>query len=511
MPHKYSDEIDFTSPCPTTSAARVTENSPLDASPPTLPERLENVANGLWQSVRFGARALELKADTTAPRERIEQKQRRRLRRLLAHAKEHSPYLAQKYADHDPETARLEDLPTVSKGEVMEHFDEYLTVDLKRDEVEAFMDDEGNLGKLCRDEFVLSHTSGSTGQPLLLVKSRRDFELLFALQASRGNSEELDLSQMLSRLVEPVRLAAVTMQPGFYPSGTAFQYMPEGVRNFIDVKQLSFSDCNFAEQLAEFRPTHLSTYASILHDLARREEAGEINLKDNLRQITNISEVLLPDMRRRYGELFGATMLDDYGMGECLFLTNGCPKTGGMHVNADWAIVETVDEENRPVPVGERCAKVLVTNLANRVQPFIRYEVSDILVMAPDESCGCGSRLPLIERVEGRTSDLLFARQGDGFRSFHPGLIEKAIGSGAPVREYRLTQDELGKVRIEVEPIGGNKPDTAEVERAVRESLETGGVGDGLDVTVEVVERLAPEDGGKFKRVVLNVEPPSED
>lgn len=468
---------------------------------------LEEIASWLWRPVRFGARALSLKAAATESPERIAAHGRRRFRRLLEHAKLNSRYLAEKYADHAPESARLEDLPTVTKGEIMEHFDDYLTIDVKRREVEAFMDDENNLGRLFRDRYVLSHTSGSTGQPLLLVKDAKDFELLFALQASRGNSEPLDLRQLVTKLTNPVRLAAVVMQPGFYPSGTAFAYMPAEVKNFIEVEQIAFSDPNCVERLKEFRPTHLSTYASILHELARLEESGETDLGRDLRQITNISESLLPEARSKYAELFSAKVLDDYGMGECLYLTNGCSDTGGMHVNADWAIVEAVDEENRPVAPGERSAKVLVTNLANHVQPFIRYEVNDAIVMANKE-CACGSRMPLIERVDGRTSDLFYAGSGDAPRAFHPVVIEQAIGGDTGVREYRLTQTELGRVSIEVEPLKPGAVEAHALEKKIGQRLTEGGVADGVECEVRIVERLAPDkQGSKFRRVVADWSP----
>ena len=92
---------------------------------------------------------------------------------------------------------------------------------------------------------------------------------------------------------------------------------------------------------------------------------GRLSLKPELEQVVNISECLLPQARKHYEELFGAPVLDDYAMGECLFLSNGCPTSGGMHVNADWAILEVVDEENRQVAGRHQERKVLITNLAN--------------------------------------------------------------------------------------------------------------------------------------------------
>src|SRR5690606_11131082 len=148
---------------------------------------------------------------------------------------------------------------------------------------------------------------------------------------------------------------------------SAYEFVPEGMRGFLDVRRLSLADDDMIEQLAEFRPTHLSTYASILHEIARAVEYDQLDLKPDLEQVVNISERLTPMSREKYIEMFGAPILDDYGMGECLFLSNGCAKTGGMHVNADWVVLVVVDNDDRHVPPGTKGSKVLVTNLCNKV------------------------------------------------------------------------------------------------------------------------------------------------
>lgn len=465
----------------------------------------------VWETLRFGARALSLKAMAASPVETLEQRQLKRLRRLVAHAKNRSPYLQEKYADIDPETCELADLPTSNKQEIMENFDRWVTDHtVKRASIETFFEDPDNLGELYQGQYVVSHTSGSTGQPLLLVKSPGEFELIFALQAARGHRNSLSVKELLARFTEPVRLAAVTMQPGFYPSGSAFQYMPEAIRNFIEVLQLSFSDEDMIEQLQEFRPTHLTAYASILHELARNIETGELDFDGSLEQVVNISERLMPEPRRKYEELFKAPILDDYGMGECLFLTSGCMTSDGMHVNSDWAIVENVDENFQPVPVGERGSKVLLTNLSNQVQPFIRYEINDILVMA-SEPCECGINLPLIERVEGRSSNIFYAPDGDSLRPFLPAIVEQAIIRSPRIREFQLTQKQPERLEVRLEPIAGETIDVEAVRDHILKQLEANGV-PVIEVDVQVTDRLvADSEASKFKRIVCEVEPPAGD
>lgn len=80
-------------------------------------------------------------------------------------------------------------------------------------------------------------------------------------------------------------------------------------------------------------------------------------------------------------------------------------KCGHLHINSDWLIVEPVDEEDRPVADGKPSGGILMTNLANLVQPVVRYRMSDTVVMHR-KPCGCGLPFPYIE-VEGRAEDLL--------------------------------------------------------------------------------------------------------
>jgi phenylacetate-CoA ligase len=462
---------------------------------------------GISKTLEFGAQSLALRSAGDTSSAEIMELQRSRLVDLLKHARAHSTHYRDKYAGIDDSSFDLSDVPTSTKSEIMAHFDETLTVrDVHRSDVEQFLADESNLGKHFLDKYVLSRTSGSQGQPLLIVQMPEHLELLFALQAARGNHQSLNVWQAVKHLISPARLAAVTLKRGFYPSGSAFEYMPEGARNYLDVKQFALVDEDLVARINEFRPTHLSAYASVLHELARQTELGRLSLQPELEQVVNISERLMPKAREHYADVFGAPVLNDYAMGECLFLTNGCLASGGMHVNADWAILEVVDSEHRPVPKGTKGAKVLITNLANFVQPIIRYEVGDIVTMA-DTPCGCGSKLPLIAGIDGRDSDLFWIEGEDGARPIPPAVLEVALQQILQIREYQLIQEDHNHIRILVEPLPGATLNQEHALQALLENLDDSRLRN-LHIELEVVGRLAPEEGKKFKRVVRNVERP---
>jgi phenylacetate-coenzyme A ligase PaaK-like adenylate-forming protein len=339
------------------------------------------------------------------------------------------------------------------------------------------------------------------------VQTNENLELLFALQASRGNHQSLNVWTAVKHFISPARMAAVILKRGFYPSACAFEYLPDGADPYLDIELVSLTDKDLVDRIAEFRPTHLTAYASVLHELARRTEEGELDLKPELQQVVNISERLLPEAREHYGKVFDAPILNDYAMGECLFLTNGCLTSGGMHVNADWAILEVVDEDNRPVPDGEKGAKVLVTNLANVVQPIIRYEIGDIVTMAT-EPCECGSNLPLIEKIDGRDSEMFWIGSEGELEPLPPAMFEVALGELLDAREYQLVQEERNRFLVRVEPLPGAKLDEARARKLMQEQLAEYGFEKQLEIDVEVVDKLEPEGGDKFKRVVSKVDDP---
>ena len=100
-------------------------------------------------------------------------------------------------------------------------------------------------------------------------------------------------------------------------------------------------------------------------------------------------------------------------------------------------------------------AKVLITNLVNAVQPFIRYEVGDAVTMAT-EPCGCGSRLPRVARIEGRTADVFWIRDATGYRRVLSIAFTHAFEYLREVREWQAIQVERDRVRVLLELLPGS-------------------------------------------------------
>ena len=437
--------------------------------------------------------------------------QQRRLRRLIRLASERSPFYRALYRGIDLRNCRLEDLPTTTKAVLMEHFDRVVCdPEIRRADLERFVDRPENEGRLFLGKYIASHTSGSQGQPMLIVQHRALAKLLFSLQVSRGNNRGISPAEIARRFADPARMAIVTLKRGFYPSAAVFEFMPREVRPFLDILWLSQTDADVVEALNAYRPTILTAYAGVLEELALAAEAGRLRIGERLTQIVSNSEALTDRAKARIEAAFGLHVMNNYATGECTFLSNGCPTDGGAHLNVDWSILEVVDARGHPVEPGTPGSKVLVTNLANMALPFIRYEVGDVVTMAAGP-CRCGSRLPRVERIEGRTADTFWIEADGGYRQLISSVFKNAFDYTREVREWRATQVDRNRFGIEVELIAGATLDEGHLWWSLNRQLELYRFRDLVEVSIRVVPRLAADPStGKFRRIVSPVGPPAD-
>jgi phenylacetate-CoA ligase len=435
--------------------------------------------------------------------------QEKRLRKLLRRVGERSTFYRKKYAGIDLASCRLADLPPTHKDELAEHLDEVVTDPrLNRASLGEFMADPANADRLFLGKYGVCRTSGSQGAPLTVIHNLLSLDVLFGLQMTRGNVSKPTVAETLRRLREPARLAGIALRQPFNSSTCSWSHMPAATRPFVKLLRLTPSDPDVIEQLNAFRPTAITAYASFLDLLALQKD--RLRLAPDLRQVVSAAEVLTDQARDSFRKAFGVPVLNFYSMAECIFLSCGCPTDPGVHVNADWAILEVVDEHNHPVPPGRPGHKVLVTNLANDVEPFIRYEIGDRVTMATTP-CGCGNRLPRVERIDGRTADYFWVRAGGAYRQLLSFVFKTAFESVPGVREWQVIQEERNSLRVRVEMLPGASPDAEQVLGALRHQLGAVGLAEAVQVEVEFVPRLGPDPTtGKLRRVVSLVGPPDD-
>jgi phenylacetate-coenzyme A ligase PaaK-like adenylate-forming protein len=446
--------------------------------------------------------------------------QEKRLRKLLFVAAERSAFYRELYRGIDLATCKLADLPVVTKPQMMAHYDEFVTDPaLTRVELRAWLADKSNLGKLFKGRFIAFQTSGTTGENALVVYDRKAMDFVHATVMARharpGTIGLFDQVKMVAEsFVEKHRFAAIVMDGGPYPAFTVALYSPKAHDIFVEQTIISLMDPidTIVAKLNEFQPHSLFSYPSTLGILAREQLAGRLNLTLNhpASQLTTGSEPLTDTVRELAQRAWGRGIQDTYGTSECFVMARSCGRFDRMHVQEDVCILEIVDRHYRPVPDGQPGEKVLVTNLFNHVQPFIRYEISDVTGISTGECCGLpfATLLP----VEGRTDDIFYVdRPGGGYEAVHPYLFLGPIVELDQVREYQLAQTGRNEVTFKYVPVAGEDAIDARVREVLLSGMEAAGLAERLElVTRQMTEIPRDAKSGKYRQIVSTIGAPED-
>jgi phenylacetate-coenzyme A ligase PaaK-like adenylate-forming protein len=392
-------------------------------------------------------------------RDLVATRQRTRLARVVAFARARSPYYRKLYRPLPPGVTDVRELPVTTKAELMGEFDSWVTDGaVTRRDVDAFVADPGRVGELLLGRYAVWATSGTTGTPGVFLHDRGALSAYGALAVRRSGGPYAWLRHLATVLRRGVRFAAVVATGGHFAAAAGTALAQKGLA-WPGQQYRAFSVLDplpkLVRDLNAFQPTDLMGYASALTLLALEQRAGRLAIHPS--SITSGSEGLEPSARGLVAEAFGCPVRDLYGASEFPAIAVECGHQR-LHVNADWVILEPVDERYRPVPPGVPSRTALVTNLANRVAPVLRYDLGDSVTCLSDP-CPCGSALPAI-RVEGRRDDVLFLRaEGRAEVAVLPLALGTVIEETPGVETFQAVQTgpaELG-IRVATSP-GRDEP-----------------------------------------------------
>jgi phenylacetate-CoA ligase len=345
-------------------------------------------------------------------------------------------------------------------------------------------------------------TSGSTGLPLYVYMSRA--EALY---------RRVLLWRAWRRLA-PLRFPLAVADVGSWVDAAgATQLDRRGPARVMRVS-IALPPCEQAAIIRRLRPQVISGYPTALDILAT--EGGAPTYRPDL--VACRGEVLDPQTRATLENVFGARVADFFNAEEIGNIAWECPlDPTALHVNTDGCVVEIVNDAGERVPDGVE-GRIVVTNLYNETMPFIRYDLDDRGSFLPrsDDACGCGSTAPRLRVVSGRDDDYVVLPDG---RRISPRLlattVNRAFSGLSPLggfdrhfRRFRITQDRVDHVRIEIVPepeAGSGLRSGFDFSAVIAPALEK--LHPALRCTVTVVDRLDLGPSGKYRKVVSTIAP----
>jgi len=387
--------------------------------------------------------------------------QQERLGQLLATARRGSPLYRERLAKLPDDASALVRVAPVSRDELMGRFSEWVTdPDLVLSELQAFTADPLRLGEPYLGRYLVWESSGTSGLPGIFVQDARAMAVYDALETVRRCPD-----QRSRRWLDPFylseRMAFVGATGGHFASFVSLERLRQ-LQPWLAPSMRSFSILQPVDALVNalnaFAPTVLASYPTAALLLAEEAERGRLNV--GLREVWTGGETLSPAVRQRIETALSCRVRNSYGASEFLAMGWEC-EVGHLHLNNDWLVLEPVDEHNRPVPPGQPSCGVLLTNLANNVQPLIRYAMGDQLTLHV-ERCECGSPFPVIE-VQGRRDDTVHMQGPRGEVALLPLALSTVLEEQAGVFDFQIRQRDASTLVLRL-PMAG---------QAGREALKT--------------------------------------
>jgi len=398
----------------------------MNLPPPDMPPVVDSCSAGLLACDALQARWGDA-GGMAARRER-------RLAALLAAAR-HSVFYRERFERHG---SGLERQPPVQKAELMARFADWVTDPrLRLESLREFAADPARVGHAFAGAFTVWESSGSSGVPGLFVQDARAMAVYDTLETLRR-----PVIAPWRRWLDPFYLGeriAFVGAIGPFASTVSVERLRRAVPGMAP-RLRAYSFLQPIEELVtalnHWQPTVLTTYPSTALVLAEQARAGRLRLSPC--EVWTGGEALGAAARACVGAAFGCPVRNSYGASEFLALASECDSRR-LHLNSDWAILEPVDERGTPLPVGQTGCTTLLTNLANHVQPLIRYDLGDRVRFDP-APCACGSPLPVIE-VEGRVDDMLAFEAADGrFVRLSPLALTTVLEEQAGAFDFQLCQ-----------------------------------------------------------------------
>jgi phenylacetate-CoA ligase len=418
---------------------------------------------------------------------RLAAERERRLRELLAYAAEHSAFWRERLAGRDLANfteADLPSLPVLTRAEMMAEFDRVVTdprLTLAR--IQQHLDlPDGDRGYM-DDQYQAIITSGYIGTQAVHVYGWDEF-VTFVMQGSRwtgrrGEDPEAVLAQAFATSTR--HESGIFHDFSTFESGGPQSHCSGGTQPLDEI----VDGLNNASPPVQA----LQAWPSLMRELALEAIAGRLTIKPTW--VSVAGEVGTPPVRDAIRSAWGIETSEFWGCSEGTYAFP-CGVGEGMHVADDLVILEPADADGNVVPYGQPAERLLYTNLFNKTQPLIRYDLVDAVTMS-DEPCPCGCAHRRITAVHGRIDGKF---QYDNGSAVPRAALEQTVLATAGVANFFVGKTQHG---VDVSVVTDGSSDLQRLRTELTDVLRRHG-GPDSDVVVQEVDSIDRLWSGKSKQ-----------
>ncbi|MGL4362634.1 MAG: phenylacetate--CoA ligase family protein [Cellulosilyticaceae bacterium] len=288
-------------------------------------------------------------------------------------------------------------------------------------------------------------SSGTTGQPTVVGYTKNDIEMWSNMIARSFTAYGVTRKDIVQ----------IAYGYGLFTGGLGAHYGTEK----LGAATIPISGGNTRKQIQLIKEFGTSTIACTpSYALYIGETMKQMGIKPestNLRIGIFGAEPWTDEMRKQIEELLGVKAFDIYGLSEVLGpgVAFECEKRNGLHINDDHFVPEIINPDTLEVLGAEKSGELVFTMITKEALPLLRYRTRDI-TMLHEDACECGRTLIRMDKVTGRSDDMLIIRGVNVFPSQVESVLLK-VKETAPhyviIVDRTKNLDTL-EVHVEVKP-----------------------------------------------------------
>lgn len=420
------------------------------------------------------------------------------LKSLLKHAYSNVPFyrkMMNNLGCNPMDILSLEDfakLPCLTKDDIIEHKDDLIATNF-------------DITGLVRDS-----TGGSTGKNINFYEDKNELGHRFAATIRSDSWAGLDIGKKYAQIWG----SPLDIDKTSFIRKIMDRFLLQ--RLFISSFRLSEEALqNAISRIKHFKPEVLIGYPTPLCRLSQylaKNDLGNLGI----RCIISSAETLYPNQRQEIENQFKCKVFDRYGCREFGPIAVECEAHQGLHILTDRFIVEfmetpmwagsnetpliprfTKGHENTHKEFSDGIREFIITDLHKYGMPFIRYRIGDLGIPS-NKSCPCGRKFPLLDRVEGRTFDLVIGTNGNVVAGTFWTLLFRRVEN---IRCFQVIQRKRDTLHINLNVTDKfDKSSLAWFEKEIK-----GKCGNDMHIQFDLVPMIEPGIGGKFRFIISDV------
>ena len=427
----------------------------------------------------------------TISREELEKYQKKKMTEILLYAYDHSTYYRKRFEEKnisrkDIGLIPIENYPSLTKKELMKNFNEIVCTNVDINEMRSFDANPDNNNKLYKDKYHIVHSSGTTEKPGYFIYDEKAWQQML-IATIRASLWDMSMKEIIKLLSKRPRIVYIAETDGRYGGAMAVSDGIAGVKAkqlFLDIK-MPLDE--WIDKISKFQPSIIIGYPSAIKILMESVARGEI--KTNLFRIISCGEPLSKNLRDCFTKTFKCKVINFYGASESLALGVEVGNKDEMYLFDDMNYIEILEDG------------IYITCLYNKIQPLIRYKISDKVTLH-----GISKHVPLttVTNILGRNEDLLWFKDKNGKKEFlHPLSVEGFCIDGMLDYQFRKINDQAFEMIIELSKNEKQESVKNEMKKLMKKILNEKKL-DYVEFTIRLVEDILPDEKtGKKKLIII--------